>query len=110
MFESVSQVAEALATGMSRRSFLDSIGRWAGATALAMAGALTTAGTVQAGAKYKCCTYYNPYFNGDTGGQICCGTACVPLGASCPPPPSSCSGIVDGPTTKQVSGCGGCKC
>jgi hypothetical protein len=54
-FERVSQVGETLATGMSRRGFLGSLGRWAGATALAMAGVLTTTGFARAGGRRWCC-------------------------------------------------------
>ena len=48
MFEKTSRLAEKLATSVSRRGFLGSAGRWAGATALAIAGVLTTAGSAQA--------------------------------------------------------------
>jgi hypothetical protein len=49
MFETTSRLAEKMAIGVSRRGFLGSLGRWAGATALAMAGVLTTADTARAG-------------------------------------------------------------
>jgi hypothetical protein len=78
MFEHVSQVAEALATGMSRRGFFGSVGRWAGAAALAVAGVLIGPGTARAGSERTCCKYY--------GYQVgCCGTDCVKIGESCPP-------------------------
>src|SRR5438477_7262959 len=48
MFEKTNRLAERLATSVSRRGFLGSAGRWAGAMALAMAGVLTTAGSAQA--------------------------------------------------------------
>ena len=105
MFERVSQAAEALATGMSRRGFLGSFGRWAGATAVAVAGVLTTAGIARAGSKYTCCRYYQ----GGIDGSYCCGTACVPLGAPCPPPnPLSCGGA--GMTSFTAHNCQKCVC
>jgi hypothetical protein len=80
MFDRVSQVAQALATGMSRRGFVGSIGRWAGATALAMAGVLIAPGTARAGSGRTCCKY--------SGYQVgCCGAACVKIGEACPPSP-----------------------
>ena len=67
MFEKTSRLAEKLAISVSRRGFLDSVGRWAGATALAMAGVLTAPTSVQAGPpQYNCCKYCfitgNPYW------------------------------------------------
>ncbi len=56
MFEKTSKLAEKVASSLSRRHFLGSVGRWAGATALAMAGVLTNAGTARAGSK-TCCSY-----------------------------------------------------
>lgn len=49
MFETTSRLAEKVAMSVSRRQFLGSLGRWAGATALAMGGLLTTVGTARAG-------------------------------------------------------------
>jgi hypothetical protein len=100
MLEHVCQAAEALATGMSRRRFLGSFGRWVGATALAMAGVLISPGTARAGSGRTCCKYY--------GYQVgCCGTACVKIGESCPPS--------RGPncflsSSYTVSNCPECKC
>jgi hypothetical protein len=100
MFERVSQVAEALATGMSRRGFLGSFGRWAGATALAMAGVLSTTGTAQAGPGKTCCLYM-----GIEGGPCYC-TACIPLGGSCLPSPCGLGAQV----IQTVRNCSQCKC
>jgi hypothetical protein len=102
MFERTTRLAEKIATCVSRRHFLGSLGRWAGATALAMAGVLTTAGTARATWKHTCCYYGNIITS------YCLCTTCVPLGASCPPPPKSWCGnfIASGP----VSDCGACKC
>jgi hypothetical protein len=55
MFDKMSQAAEKLATALSRRSFVGSLGRWAGATALGLAGVLTTATTAHAAPTAACC-------------------------------------------------------
>jgi hypothetical protein len=55
MFERVSQITARLATGISRRSFLGSFGGWAAATALALGGVLTAAGTAREGNGKTCC-------------------------------------------------------
>lgn len=79
MFDRVSDAAEKLATGISRRGFLGSVGRWAGAGALGLAGVLATNGSAQAGTGKKCCVYYIPGTPGATW------TRCVNLGDPCPP-------------------------
>ena len=99
MFDRLSQVAEALATGVSRRGFVGSIGRWAGATALAMAGVLTAANQARAGAGKTCCIWAS------LSGCLC--TACVPLGSPCPPSPC---GTLISPSTRTVHDCGACRC
>jgi hypothetical protein len=76
MFDRVSQAAEKLATGVSRRGFLGSVGRWAGATAAALAGVLTTAGAARAGGGAICCQYQ--FF--PVGRCV----ACLPAGSTCP--------------------------
>ncbi len=57
MLEKVTRLAEELATGVSRRSFLASFSRWAGATAMAVAGVLTTPRAAHAGSGVLCCEY-----------------------------------------------------
>ena len=107
MLEHTSRLAEKLATSVSRRDFLGSVGRWAGATALAMAGVLATAGSARAGSGKTCCRYY--YFGGTNGDKLC-GTACVPLGNPCPAPPPSCRNVsVNGIYTATVALCSRCK-
>jgi hypothetical protein len=96
MFETTSRIAEKLATGVSRRVFLGSLGRCAGATALGLAGVLTTVGTARANLKIccKCCDLYG----------TCYDYNCVALGSACPP----CSaGLFLSQST--VAGCGDCK-
>jgi hypothetical protein len=80
MFDKISDAAEKLASNVSRRGFLGSVGRWAGATALAMAGVLTVAGTAPANQKYTCCHYC---WSGSVPNDVMCCTFCA-LGTSCP--------------------------
>jgi hypothetical protein len=88
MFDRVSVAAERLASNVSRRHFLGSLGRWAGATALAMAGVLSTAGSARAvrgHCYYWCpdgtmcskgtCARNNGCRNFITCGQMTCGLA-----------------------------------
>jgi hypothetical protein len=108
MFEKTSQLAEKLATSVSRRHFFGSLGRWAGATALAMAGMLTTAGAARAGGK-TCCTYgrtislfYPPV-------TFVCGVICLPAGSPCPTTlPTGCSSSDYLLDSYAVGGCGDC--
>jgi hypothetical protein len=96
MFEKTSQLAEQVATNVSRRHFFGALGRWAGATALAMAGVLTTARTARANT-YACCLY------------SCAGgkgyLKCAP-GAICDPPKIGCFLS----ESKLVSDCRDCSC
>jgi hypothetical protein len=96
MFEKTSKLAEKLATGVSRRGFLGTLGQWAGATALGLAGVLTTASCAQANT-YACCAY------------LCAGgksyIRCLP-GATCDPPKIGCALF----ESKLVSDCKACSC
>src|SRR6516162_6995144 len=74
MFDKISDAAEKVAANVSRRHFLDSLGRWAGATALAMAGVLTTTAGAGAGSGNKTCCFYSSLAGG------CSGAVCLPLG------------------------------
>jgi hypothetical protein len=100
MFDRIADLAERVATQVSRRHFLGSLGRWAGATALAMAGAFATVGVAWADGGKTCCEY------GDLTGNCYC-KACVPLGTPCPPSPCN-AGISFAPQT--VGNCGDCQC
>jgi hypothetical protein len=110
MFEKTSKLAEKVASSLSRRHFLGSLGRWAGATALAMAGVLTYAGTARAGSK-TCCSYGHviiPPIGPDT--TVFCGLICLPAGSPCPTtPPSGCSSIDSLLDSYSVGSCGDCK-
>ncbi len=60
MFEKVSQAAERVATGLSRRGFLGRLGRGALGVAAALGGVLALPGQARA-AGGRCCCGYNPY-------------------------------------------------
>ena len=82
MFERIGRLAERAATGVSvsRRDFFGSLGRWAGAAALGVAGLLASGKEAQAGG-VPCCLYSCP------GGsyQVCHGNgaACTPTLGLC---------------------------
>jgi hypothetical protein len=81
MFEQTSRLAEMAATSVSRRSFFGSVGRWAGVTAAALAGLLTTARSARADTFPSCkCYMTRPPFT--YLGCISMGN-CYNLGATC---------------------------
>jgi hypothetical protein len=103
MFSNIGKVAEQVAIGASRREFFRSLSHWAGATALAVAGVLTTARTARAGSCKTCC-YYGPYE------LPYCGIVCVPAGHLCPAtPPKSCSFNAVLMSITSVESCSQCK-
>jgi hypothetical protein len=110
MFEKTSKLAEKVASSLSRRHFLGSVGRWAGATALAMAGVLTTAATARAGNK-TCCRYGHiiiPPIGPDV--TVSCAVICVPAGSPClTTPPKGCSSTDYLLDSASVPSCGDCK-
>jgi hypothetical protein len=81
MFEQTSRLAEKLAASVSRRGFLGSLGGWAAAAAMGVAGMLTGAGTASAAVKGACCRYH-PQPQGTQGftvfypGATTCPTCC----------------------------------
>jgi hypothetical protein len=75
MFEKTSRLAEKLAAGVSRRGFLGSLGSWAAAAAMGVAGVLAGAGTARATPGFVCCVY--PGSNGTC-------TKCISSGSTCP--------------------------
>ena len=110
MFEKTSKLAEKVASSLSRRHFLGSVGRWAGATALAMAGVVATSGTARAGSK-TCCRYGHIILP-PTGPAVTvsCGVICVPAGSPCPTtPPKGCSSTDYFLGSYSVASCGDCK-
>jgi hypothetical protein len=103
MFENASKLAEKLATGVSRRHFLGSLGRWAGTTALAVGGVLTWVDAARANGDKTCCKYIFVSLGGGGGGPC---YVCMPLGTACPPPSPPCNYFAGSST---VHGCGTCK-
>jgi len=105
MFENTSKLAEKVASNLSRRHFLGTVGQWAGATALAMAGVVTTAGMARAASK-TCCTYGLSF---GIAFQVC-GVICVPGGSPCPTtPPKGCPSTDYLLYSTSVQGCASCK-
>jgi hypothetical protein len=89
MFEQTSRLAERLASSVSRRGFLGSLGGWAAAAAMGMAGIMTGTGTARAGdVTGACCAYraqpqglptYLVFFPGATScPDTCCGSPLLP--------------------------------
>jgi hypothetical protein len=60
MFDKISEAAEKLATGMSRRAFLGRLGQGAMGLAVVLAGVF--ASPAQAGPSKKCCVCSSPQF------------------------------------------------
>ncbi len=58
MFDNIGRVAEQVATSVSRRGFLGSLGSWAAAAATMLAGVLTTTASARAGDKAVICCVY----------------------------------------------------
>jgi hypothetical protein len=108
MFENTSKLAERVASNLSRRHFLGSVGRWAGATALTVAGVLTTAGTARAASK-TCCQYGTYTLPGSP--PFVCGVICVASGSSCPTiaRPKGCSSNTYRVGSYSVQRCADCK-
>ncbi len=79
MLDKLGQAAERVVNSVSRRAFFGSLGRWAGATALAVAGVLVAPGTALAGDGRTCCRCI-----GILGGTVFV-VGCVKVGDSCPP-------------------------
>src|SRR5262245_49289280 len=98
MFEQTSRLAEKLAASVSRRGFLGSLGGWAAAAAMGVAGVLTGAGTAWAHTEtHRCCFYEN--------GQFSAYYICVEAGQSCP---ASCCSVpltAPGGLTTKCSDC-----
>jgi hypothetical protein len=100
MFEKTSELAEKLAASVSRRGFLGSLGGWAAAAALGVAGVLAGAGTARAdNVKGTCCSY-QPQPSGVPGF-----TVFFPGGVtSCP----TCVGVAPASIVTNGKTCGEC--
>jgi hypothetical protein len=86
MFDKISDAAEKLATDVSRRGFLGSLGRCAAATALGVAGMLAAVDSARAGSAQ----------HSHGAGQVCCFYSCGPgrgykkCKQECPAPDAGC--------------------
>ena len=78
MFDNIGRVAEQVATSVSRRRFLGSVGRWAAAAAVGLAG-LISGGTARAdGGEGRICCHYT--------GTFCFGQISAKESEGCPQP------------------------
>jgi hypothetical protein len=85
MFEQTSRLAEKLAASVSRRGFLGSLGGWAAAAAMGVAGVLASGGNGLAhppNCEGKCCTYHG----------LNCFAHIAPPGGNCKTCPPSLNG------------------
>jgi hypothetical protein len=114
MFEKTSRLAERLASSVSRRGFLGSLGGWAAAAAMSVAGVLAGATAAQAGSDQYCCYYAacgSCVFPGVTctsgGTRVSyCTIILTPPGGSCP---ATYGGCPLDHSVKEKPGVG-CKC
>jgi hypothetical protein len=79
MFNRVDDLAEKVATHVSRRAFLGRLGQGCLGLAVAMAGVLTTAATARAGTGKSCCSYCWPINPGDSY-KVCLQGSCPATG------------------------------
>jgi hypothetical protein len=110
MFDKTSELAEWLATSISRRRFLGSMGRWSAAAALGVATVLTGATTARGGNHSTCCYYaacsscIRPPLTCRNGATYC-DIIVVGPGVSCPATYFGCPLSFSAPNGGQ-----GCKC
>ena len=99
MFEQTSRLAEKVASSVSRRGFLGSLGSWAAAAALGVAGVLTGTGTARATDRdnFVCCFYAGPS-----------GCGGVTLAHHCKQCPSFLNGCPFHCCGAYTQGCNGC--
>jgi hypothetical protein len=99
MFRKLSQAAEQVASRVSRRSFLGSLGGWSLGAAALLAGILSATETsaAQHGAlRKKCCAY---------GGWGACGRVCIDASLQCPRGSGVCGLVAEFP----VKSCRQCR-
>jgi hypothetical protein len=99
MFEKTSRLAEQVASSVSRRGFLGSLGGWAATAALGVAGMLTAGATARASAENLCCFYGHECCAAEAfchahGGIFFCTLLVVPASQGCPPTYQSCTTLV----------------
>jgi hypothetical protein len=108
MFEQTSRLAEKVATSVSRRGFLGSLGGWAAAAAIGVAGLLTGTRTARAGTKSGMCCFYSSSSVGVGGtfffkGATACPAICA--GANL----TSANLVPDCASCVRATNCQGCK-
>ena len=99
MFEQTSRLAEKLATSVSRRGFLGSLGGWAAAAAMGVAGVLALSGNALAhnlSCGGRCCLYSGP---------TCYGGLRVEKCKDCPPSLNGCPLEICGKNVFQTDKC-----
>lgn len=80
MFEKLGQVAEKVATGVSRRRFFGRMAKWATGAAVGIAGLMTAGNALAQSSRRRCCYYYTP----NASGPVFCGIRCIPAQKGCP--------------------------
>jgi hypothetical protein len=76
MFEKMSEAAERLATGASRREFLGQLGKGALALTGVLAGVLAFSSRAQAASKSYCCVYSSGGVSGGVTCRVCSAVPC----------------------------------
>jgi hypothetical protein len=100
MFEKTRRLAEQVASSVSRRGFLGSLGGWAATAALGVAGVLATVGTARANPRLHRCCYYGG------GGTAPIFYICVPDGQTCP---AFCGDLIYDSNYDGVKKCADCE-
>jgi hypothetical protein len=107
MFEQTSRLAEKVATSVSRRGFLGSLGGWAAAAAIGVAGLLTGTRTARADTKSgMCCFYFGALGTGGTfffKGATACPAICAGANLASASLVPNCASCV------RATNCQGCK-
>jgi hypothetical protein len=98
MFEQTSRLAEKLASSVSRRGFLGSLGGWAAAAAMGVAGVLTGTGTARAASKQGMCCFWD----------TAAGSYIFFPGAKSCPIVNCCGFVVVAKLSKKVNACSEC--
>jgi hypothetical protein len=102
VFEQTSRLAEKVAASVSRRGFLGSLGGWAAAAAMGVAGLLIGAGTARADNVTGACCFYAPQASGVPGLRVF-----YPGATSCPCQ-SSCDNTSFQELVSVGKNCGNC--
>jgi hypothetical protein len=115
MFEKTSRLAEQVASSVSRRGFLDSLGGWAATAALGVAGILAGSRSARAGSKNLCCYYDGPCCPSGPPPIHCknflfCFATTAPASSGCPPTYTTANGTCKLVATFPQEPSGDCPC